>query len=110
MQTYIVFVTCPNPDVAASIARTLVEERLAACGNLVPGIRSIYRWKGKIEQETETLLLLKTDAEAYPHVQSRVQALHPYEVPEILAVPVEHGLPAYLNWITDSLGEESQDI
>lgn len=103
MSTRLVFVTCPSPDVAANLAKSLVEERLAACGNIIPGLRSIYRWEGKVHDEAECLLLLKTTAGGYPALEARVKALHPYDVPEILAVTAAAGLPAYVQWVAASL-------
>ncbi|HEY6001683.1 MAG TPA: divalent-cation tolerance protein CutA [Anaeromyxobacter sp.] len=95
----VVLVTVPTPDRAAEIARTLVEERLAACGNVVPGLRSIYRWEGKVQEDDEALLLLKTTRARFEALRDRVLALHPYEVPEVIALPVEAGSAAYLGWI-----------
>jgi periplasmic divalent cation tolerance protein len=95
----VVLVTAPSSDEAARIARALVEERLAACGNVVPGLRSIYRWEGKVEDEAEALLLLKTTRERFPVLRDRVLALHPYQVPEVLALPVEAGSERYLAWL-----------
>ena len=91
--------TAPDPDTARELARTLVEERLAACVNVVPGLRSLYRWQGKVHEDAEALLLLKTTAARYQALQERLRALHPYELPEIVAVPVSAGLPAYLEWV-----------
>ena len=91
--------TAPDPDTAHELARTLVEERLAACVNVVPGLRSLYRWQGKVHEDAEALLLLKTTAVRYQALQERLRALHPYELPEIVAVPVSAGLPAYLEWV-----------
>lgn len=102
MDHLLILVTCPDAPKAAAIARTLVEERLVACGNLIPGLRSIYRWEGAINDETESLLLLKTTTANYAAVESRVKDLHPYEIPEIIAFPMTNGLPAYLRWIEDS--------
>ena len=96
----LVFTTLPNADKAAEIARALVEERLAACANLLPAVRSIYRWEGKIRDENEVLVLLKTRAENVERLKARILELHPYEVPEILAVPVESGYQAYLDWLS----------
>jgi periplasmic divalent cation tolerance protein len=95
----VVLVTSPSADEAARIARALVEERLAACGNVLPGLRSIYRWEGKVEDEAEVLLLLKTTRERLPALRDRVLALHPYQVPEVLALPVEAGSERYLAWL-----------
>ena len=84
-------------------ARQLVEQRLAACVNLVPGLTSVYHWQGKLEQGTEVLLLIKTTAARYAALEKAIQARHPYELPEIIAVTLIDGLPAYLKWITTSL-------
>ena len=91
--------TAPDADTGARIAQALVEERLAACVNVVPGIRSIYRWQGAIEDEQEVLLVIKTHAERVAALAERLCALHPYEVPELLAFPVETGLAPYLQWL-----------
>ncbi|HEX9398629.1 MAG TPA: divalent-cation tolerance protein CutA [Anaeromyxobacter sp.] len=96
---FVVLVTTPTPERAAEIARAVVEERLAACGNVVPGLRSIYRWKGKIEDEPEALLVLKTTRARFEALRARVLALHPYEVPEVIGLHVEAGSAAYLAWI-----------
>ncbi|MEO4083227.1 divalent-cation tolerance protein CutA [Acinetobacter pittii] len=77
----------------------LVAERLAACVNLLPGLRSVYRWQRKVEAAAEVLLLVKTSAEAYPALQERLRQLHPYELPELLAVEAASGLPEYLQWL-----------
>jgi periplasmic divalent cation tolerance protein len=95
----LVLVTAPDPDRAAEIARALVEERLAACGNVLSGLRSIYRWEGKVQDEPEALLLLKTTRARFEALRARVLALHPYQVPEVIALPVEAGSAAYLAWI-----------
>jgi periplasmic divalent cation tolerance protein len=95
----VVLVTAPTPERAAEIARTVVSERLAACGNVVPGLRSIYRWEGKVQEDEEALLLLKTSRARFDALRARVLALHPYDVPEVIAVPVEAGSAAYLEWI-----------
>ena len=97
----VVLVTTPSPERAAEIARALVEERLAACGNVVPGLRSIYRWEGKVQDEPEALLLLKTTRARFEALRDRVLALHPYEVPEVIALPIEAGSARYLAWIAD---------
>jgi periplasmic divalent cation tolerance protein len=95
----VVLVTAPTPDRAAEIARALVGERLAACGNVVPGLRSIYRWEGKVQEDEEALLVLKTTRARFDALRARVLALHPYDVPEVIALPVEAGSAAYLQWI-----------
>jgi periplasmic divalent cation tolerance protein len=99
----VVLVTAPSADVAATIARAVVEERLAACGNVLPAVRSIYRWQGEVQDEAEVLLILKTQRKRFPELRDRILALHPYEVPEVLALPVEAGSDAYLDWIAQSM-------
>jgi periplasmic divalent cation tolerance protein len=99
-----VHVTMPDTERATSLARALVDEGLAACVNVVPGVRSIYRWQGKIEESDEVLCLIKTRAAIFERVCRRVVELHPYEVPEILSFAVDDGSPAYLDWIRDAIG------
>lgn len=94
----IVFVTAP-PDTATELARCLVEERLAACVNVVPGLRSIYRWKGAVQDDPETLLVIKTQEARLADLTERVVALHPHDTPELLALEPVAGLPAYLAWV-----------
>jgi periplasmic divalent cation tolerance protein len=100
----VVLVTAPTAEKAAELARAAVEGRLAACGNVVPGIRSIYRWEGKIEDAAEALLVLKTTRAGFPALRERLLALHPYSVAEVLALPVESGAAAYLAWVAASVG------
>ena len=95
----VVLVTTPTPERAAEIARAVVEERLAACGNVVPGLRSVYRWEGKVQEDEEALLVLKTVRARFEALRDRVLALHPYDVPEVIALPVEAGSEAYLAWL-----------
>jgi periplasmic divalent cation tolerance protein len=95
----VVLMTAPDREVAQRIARTLVEERLAACVNLVPGVLSIYRWKGVVEEDAEILLLAKTGRTRCAALAARVQALHPYELPEIVVLSVDGGSQPYLDWI-----------
>lgn len=102
----VVFVTAPSEAVALDLARALVSERLAACSNLIPGVRSVYRWKGEICDDAEVLLVFKTRAALVDRLAARVAALHPYEVPEVVALPVSSGLPAYLSWIVDSVSND----
>ena len=99
----IVLVTAPTVDKAAELARALVEEELAACGNVVPGLRSIYRWEGKVHDEAEALLILKTRAPLFEALRQRVVALHPYQCPEVLRLDVEEGHAPYLRWIRDNV-------
>ncbi|HTP52670.1 MAG TPA: divalent-cation tolerance protein CutA [Anaeromyxobacteraceae bacterium] len=102
-EAVVVLVTAPSPEAAASIARALVEERLVACGNVLPGIRSIYRWEGAISDEPEALLLLKTERHLVGALKERLPSLHPYQVPELLVLGVEDGLGPYLAWIAGSV-------
>lgn len=95
----VVLVTVPDAETGARIGRALVAERLAACVNLVPGLRSFYRWEGEIQEDEEVLLLVKTRADRLPELSRRVQALHPYDLPEVLALPAMGGSAAYLDWI-----------
>ncbi len=101
--TVVVLVTAPSADVAADIARAVVSEKLAACGNVVPGVRSIYRWKGALQDEAEALLVLKAPRKRFPELCDRVRALHPYELPEVIALPIEAGHEPYIDWIIDSM-------
>ena len=91
--------TVPDAENAERIATTLVEERLAACCNIVPGIRSVYVWEGKVENGDELLLIIKSTVAVYTRLESRLKELHPYDVPEILANKVWRGLDQYLNWV-----------
>ena len=98
-EAIVVLVTTPTPERAAEIARALVEERLAACGNVLPAIRSIYRWEGRVQDDQEALLVLKSTRDRFEALRDRVLALHPYQVPEVIALPVEAGSAADLAWI-----------
>ena len=98
----IVTITVGDAKEALTIARTLVEEKLVACVQIIPGIRSIYRWKGEICDEEEKLLLMKTRSALFPALQDRIRQLHSYEVPEIVSFPIADGLPDYLNWVIDN--------
>jgi len=101
-----VFSTCPDEGVAEHIAEALVRRQQAACVNIIPKIRSIYRWKGNIECDEEVLLLIKTRKTRFQALQDSITELHPYELPEIVAVSLETGLAAYLRWIDSSLEPE----
>lgn len=98
----VVLVTCPSRDVGEQIGHALVRERLAACVNVVPGITSIYRWEERIRRNAEILLVIKTRRTRFPALMRRVKALHPYSVPEIIALPLTGGSQSYLSWIRDS--------
>lgn len=99
----VVLVTAPDEALAASVARALVEERLVACVNIVPGVRSIYRWEGVVTDEAEVLMILKTHGEQVPALEARVRALHPYAVPEFLVLSIPHGSASYLAWLAGSV-------
>ena len=98
----IVLVTCGSEEEALKIANALVESRLAACANLVAPIRSIYRWEGKIWDEKEWLLIIKTQKYRFGDLEKKVKSLHSYSVPEIVSLPITEGSSAYLNWIKEN--------
>ena len=95
--------TCPDENVASNIATKLVENDLAACVNIIPAIKSVYRWQGKIEQDNEVLLIIKTRKDVFNRLETLIREHHPYELPEIVAVPIDTGLKEYLNWMDESL-------
>ncbi|MEW6330597.1 MAG: divalent-cation tolerance protein CutA [Pseudomonadota bacterium] len=95
----LVLTTCPDAETAERLARALVQERLAACVNILPVAQSIYLWKGRVESAAEQLLIIKSMARAFRAIRKRILELHPYELPEVIAVPVADGLPDYLAWI-----------
>jgi periplasmic divalent cation tolerance protein len=97
--TWVVLTNLPDAASAHALARHLVEQRFAACANVLAPCRSVYRWQGAIEDAEEIPLLIKTTAERYPALEAAIRARHPYELPEIVAVPAVQGLPAYLDWI-----------
>jgi periplasmic divalent cation tolerance protein len=97
----VVLCTCP-PDAAAQIARVLLEEKLVACVNIVPGVKSLYWWKDAVAEDTEALMVIKTPAHLYDRLEVRLAELHPYEVPEILGLDAEHGAEPYVSWVLDS--------
>lgn len=99
----LIFCTCPEQETAKKLAALLVEKRQAACANIVPGLTSVYRWQGKIETDSECLLLIKSRADHYPAVEQIIREQHPYELPEIIAVPIGNGLNGYLRWIDKEL-------
>jgi periplasmic divalent cation tolerance protein len=99
--------TCPTAEVAEDIAQALVESRLAACSNIVPGIRSVYRWQGQVEKAQEYLLLIKTHRDRYPALEAAIRARHPYSLPEIIALPIATGLADYLAWIGECVAQHS---
>ena len=95
------FITAPDVETGTRIARALVEERLAACVNLVSGIRSIYRWEGSVQEDAEVLLVVKTRADRAGDLVARVSELHPYELPEVVMLPAVGGNPPYLDWVRE---------
>ena len=99
-ETLLACSTFPDIETARRIARQLVTENLAACANLIPAIESIYRWQEKIETTQETLVFFKTTATRYAAFQERLKSLHPYDVPEIICLRIEDGLPEYLHWVS----------
>ena len=103
MEPILVLVTAPGAEKAAELGRALVEARLAACANVIPAVRSIYRWENKVCDEPEALLMIKTHRRCFEALKERVLALHPYQCPEVIAVPIELGHAAYLEWIASSL-------
>jgi periplasmic divalent cation tolerance protein len=111
MAAAVVFSTFPTMRVATTIARTLVEERLVACVNLLPNARSIYHWQGEVEEASEVVAIMKTTQQRFAALRARVIELHPYDVPEVIALAVTDGHPGYLDWlrdyVTDSRGKTS---
>ncbi|MGQ9658764.1 MAG: divalent-cation tolerance protein CutA [Thermochromatium sp.] len=105
----VILCTCPDLDTAQRLAKSLVEERLAACVNLVPGLTSVYRWEGGIQQDSEVLLLIKTVEARVEPLAERLRQLHPYEVPEIIALPIVSGASDYLNWVSECVNAVGQD-
>jgi periplasmic divalent cation tolerance protein len=101
-QFVVILVTVPDDKIAGQLAHALVEERLAACVNVLPAVRSIYAWKGEICNEGELLCLLKTRRALFDAVRERVLDLHPYEVPEVIALPLVEGSATYLQWLHDT--------
>ena len=99
MATYLVLTNLPDRESAERLARGVVEARVAACVNVLSPTRSVYRWKGAVETAEEYPVLIKTAADRYPELEKTIRALHPYELPEIVAVGIEAGLPAYLAWV-----------
>ena len=102
----IVFTTFANEDDAARVVRALVDERLAACGNILPGVRSIYRWQEGVQDEREVVVLLKSRKQDWATLMSRLIELHPYKTPECVAVRIAAGAPAYMEWLESALAPE----
>ena len=95
----VVFCTCPDEKVARDLAARLVEQKLAACVNILPEIRSIYRWQGAVSEDGESLMVIKTSRSAWGRLENWLSRNHPYDLPELIAMPVDKGLPAYLEWV-----------
>lgn len=106
----IVFVTGPERQSLEAIGRSLVEERLAACVNVFSGVSSVYRWEGDVQTDSEAVAMIKTTEDRVPDLRKRIADLHPYEVPEFLAVEVTGGSPAYLNWVRESVRMGEPDV
>ena len=102
MKMLLVLTTLPDRASAQALAASLVDERLAACVNILSPCQSVYRWQGKLDSASEVLLLVKTTANRYPQLEARLQALHPYELPELVTVKAHGGLPAYLLWVAEA--------
>ncbi len=100
---HIILSTCPDKASASKIAQLLVENQLCACVNIIPGVESVYQWKGQIESSQEYLLIIKSIKTAYSQIEQYIKANHPYELPEIIAVSVDTGLPDYFSWIENSV-------
>jgi len=100
-QPILIFITVPSEETAKEIAHMLVERKLAACVNILPGVTSVYAWEGKLNEDEELLLVAKSWEEIFEELVPAVQAVHPYEVPEIISVPISNGLPEYLVWMDD---------
>jgi periplasmic divalent cation tolerance protein len=107
-EALLVLTTFPRAEDASRAVRALVEARLAACGNIVTGMRSIYRWKGAVQDEPEVLVLLKSRKQDWPALLSRLHELHPYETPECIAVRIAAGAPKYLAWLEEALAPEAE--
>jgi len=109
-QYLLILTTCPDKESALRVANTLVNQRFAACVNILPGLTSVYHWQGQIESSEEHLLLIKSTQTAYRKVEAAIRDTHPYELPEVIAVPLIAGLKSYLSWIGDNvvIGEETE--
>lgn len=103
MEDVVVVLCTVSADHSEELAATIVDEGLCACVNVVPAVRSYFRWKGKVDVADEHLLIIKTTATAFELLRDRLVALHPYDVPEVIAVPIADGLPSYLSWVVDSV-------
>lgn len=103
----VVICTCPDRDTASALAARLIDDRLAACCNVMDGLTSLFRWEKRVQEDPEVLLVAKTTRDRYPALERSLHESHPYELPEILAVPVEAGLGGYLDWVADETRAET---
>jgi len=103
-RAFVVFITTPSEEEGLRIARTLVEERLAACVNIIPRVTSVYRWEGAVQEDRESFLVVKTSQESFKALSRRVKEMHSYQVPEIIALPIECGQDDYIRWLFESVG------
>ena len=101
----VVLVTVSDAEAAVALAREVVGDRLAACGNVIPGVKSVYRWAGEVQEDAEAVVLFKTTEGALPELEKRVMELHSYDVPEFLALPVIHGHAPYIRWVLGEVAE-----
>ena len=102
----VVLCTCPNENTAETIAKSIVEQRLAACTNIMPKIRSIFCWEQHLEFSPEVLLIIKTTLAIYPKLEQQIVSIHPYECPEIIALPILRGFPGYMNWMEEAVSDK----
>jgi len=109
MDALVVYITAPDEDEAAKIARALVEGKLAACVNIIGDVRSIYSWQGEVEDEKEVLMIVKTRSELFAALQARVKELHSYIVPEIIAMPIVDGSEEYVKWLNEATKQRNED-
>jgi periplasmic divalent cation tolerance protein len=110
MNEIVVLITAGSEAEATKISRILVEQALVACVNIIPGVRSIFHWEGKVSEEQEHLLMAKTVSQLFEQVASTVKGLHSYRVPEVIALPIQHGLPEYLSWVRDATKQVDQAL
>ncbi len=108
MSEIVVLVTCPQDGTADTLAETLVKSRLAACVNVIAGVKSIYRWKDGVEKDSEVLLIIKTMSEVWTALEAKIHEEHPYEVPEIVSFPIERGSEKYLGWLSECVTKKEQ--
>ena len=104
MEGLIAFCTFPDAETARKAVKEIVDLRLAACGNVLPEVHSVYRWQGKVESSDETLVIFKLAADRYAQFETKLRSLHPYDVPEIISCKIDNGLPEYLRWVIESCG------